>query len=450
VLTIAFHTTGLMDPSEHNWRLEVTSNDTENDPGQGGSPIDIHLQVFAASEWHDCVEDTLSTGLHRMQISSCLEMGGQGTPGTGFYDYVNGTEWLTSGSPVVTRPIGSDLLAYFNAHMTPLDRSRERNQSFRAQSELIVHRDTTITVGDSNYVVDLARGSASTTDTTIGIDYDVIYPKSTGQRGAIWKLTISTLTGSTVEDVSLGVLADLDVIEPGQGGAVWLNAGAGAESRGWIGAQAGRFDTAIGFVPLNSWMALFYLSPTSACDVRSAAAAQVIGNGFYLHPWGTYPADSVYSLFDRFGTDGSWGTNIHIDTGQEFADVSALLVNASRIDLVPGAPVDWGFGIAVSDVSEADLEATITRLRSTFAPDCCLGVIAGDVNESGGVTSTDIVWLVNYVFKGGTEPLPCAANGDADCTGHITSADIIYLVHYVFKGGEPPCDACTDSPLNCP
>jgi len=28
---------------------------------------------------------------------------------------------------------------------------------------------------------------------------------------------------------------------------------------------------------------------------------------------------------------------------------------------------------------------------------------------------------------------------DANCTGTVTSADIIYLVNYVFKGGPLPC-----------
>lgn len=70
----------------------------------------------------------------------------------------------------------------------------------------------------------------------------------------------------------------------------------------------------------------------------------------------------------------------------------------------------------------------------------------GDVNLSGTITSADIIGLVNYVFKGGAQPLPCIASGDVNCSGAVTSADIISLVNYVFKAGPPPCDACT-SPL---
>ena len=57
-------------------------------------------------------------------------------------------------------------------------------------------------------------------------------------------------------------------------------------------------------------------------------------------------------------------------------------------------------------------------------------------------TSSDIIYLVGYVFKGGPIPQPCEANGDVNCSGSVTSADIIYMVGHVFKGGPPPCDVC--------
>ena len=78
--------------------------------------------------------------------------------------------------------------------------------------------------------------------------------------------------------------------------------------------------------------------------------------------------------------------------------------------------------------------------------------VAGDVNTSGSITSADIIYLVNFVFKGGDAPLPCEANGDVNCSGSITSADIIHLVNYVFKGGDSSCDICAEIPgqWSCP
>jgi hypothetical protein len=68
--------------------------------------------------------------------------------------------------------------------------------------------------------------------------------------------------------------------------------------------------------------------------------------------------------------------------------------------------------------------------------------MTGDVNTNGSITSSDVIALVNYVFKGGAAPLPCAAAGDVNCNASVTSSDIIELVNYVFKSGDPPCDVC--------
>jgi len=72
----------------------------------------------------------------------------------------------------------------------------------------------------------------------------------------------------------------------------------------------------------------------------------------------------------------------------------------------------------------------------------CAIILAGDVNTSGSVTSADIIYLVNYVFKSGAAPLPCPGAGDANCSGAVSSADVIHLVNYVFKSGAPACDVC--------
>ena len=82
----------------------------------------------------------------------------------------------------------------------------------------------------------------------------------------------------------------------------------------------------------------------------------------------------------------------------------------------------------------------------------CPVVQTGDINESGNITSADVIYAVNYVFKAGPTPLPCEAAGDVNCDGVVTSGDIIYLVNYVFKGGAAPCDVCTMIPVtwSCP
>jgi hypothetical protein len=82
----------------------------------------------------------------------------------------------------------------------------------------------------------------------------------------------------------------------------------------------------------------------------------------------------------------------------------------------------------------------------------CAVTLTGDVNANASITSADIIYLVNYVFKAGAPPLPCVATGDVNCSSTVTSADVIVLVGFVFKAGVPPCDACTLIPsvYTCP
>jgi hypothetical protein len=75
----------------------------------------------------------------------------------------------------------------------------------------------------------------------------------------------------------------------------------------------------------------------------------------------------------------------------------------------------------------------------------CPIALTGDVNLSGAITSADIIYMVNYVFKSDLDPMPCPAAGDVNCSNSTTSADIIYLVNFVFKSDLPPCDACASA-----
>ena len=81
----------------------------------------------------------------------------------------------------------------------------------------------------------------------------------------------------------------------------------------------------------------------------------------------------------------------------------------------------------------------------------CPILLSGDADMSGGMTSSDIILLVNYVFKSGSPPRPCSATGDVNCDLSVNSADVIGMVNHVFKGGPEPCDVCTvhSTPWGC-
>ena len=72
--------------------------------------------------------------------------------------------------------------------------------------------------------------------------------------------------------------------------------------------------------------------------------------------------------------------------------------------------------------------------------------IRGDVNTDGVIELGDVVYLINYLFKGGPPPDPLWT-GDVNCDGVIDIGDVVYLINYLFKGGPPPCDHCSDCKL---
>ncbi len=67
--------------------------------------------------------------------------------------------------------------------------------------------------------------------------------------------------------------------------------------------------------------------------------------------------------------------------------------------------------------------------------------LCGDADGSGIITISDAVFLINYIFAGGTAPYDIAA-GDADCNGVISISDAVYLINFIFGGGAAPCAAC--------
>lgn len=70
--------------------------------------------------------------------------------------------------------------------------------------------------------------------------------------------------------------------------------------------------------------------------------------------------------------------------------------------------------------------------------------LTGDINNDRVLTASDVIGLVNYVFKGGAKPYPFAGTGDVNCSGAVTSSDIIEFVNHVFKSGPAPCNVTTE------
>ena len=102
----------------------------------------------------------------------------------------------------------------------------------------------------------------------------------------------------------------------------------------------------------------------------------------------------------------------------------------------PGNPRD----IFVDDpyVLVADYSSLLIFEASFLVSD-----VPGDVNYDKVVNVSDVVYLVNYLYKAGPPPVdPDLADVNGDC--EINVADVVYLVNYLYRGGPAPQQGCVE------
>lgn len=148
---------------------------------------------------------------------------------------------------------------------------------------------------------------------------------------------------------------------------------------------------------------------------------------------------------DTVNGDSTLSLRIHaLDPDIELVTLTALNVptNATFFDSGNGA----ASFIFSPDMTQAGVYNLTFIVQDECASDsatqqitvtACLAK-AGDANNDLKINLTDVIFLVNYVFKSGTAPSPLC-RGDANgTTGTPNLTDVIFLVNRVFKGGPAP------------
>lgn len=70
------------------------------------------------------------------------------------------------------------------------------------------------------------------------------------------------------------------------------------------------------------------------------------------------------------------------------------------------------------------------------------GYPIGDVNNDDVIDLGDVVYLINYLYRSGPEPLPLWIVGDVNCDLVVDLGDVVYLINYLYRGGPEPCNPC--------
>jgi hypothetical protein len=160
-----------------------------------------------------------------------------------------------------------------------------------------------------------------------------------------------------------------------------------------------------------------YVKKGTTTNYTTPFAMHVGRNKTQMYPFSGYDDDSLWKYMSMPGDF------IEQDSAQDMN----LYISAVEM-LNPDTTTEIGidYTAIVSDSGLADFVRQAATLKK---------VKPGDANVDGKVTVSDVVYLVNYLFKGGPEPwlLFSDANGDAK----VTVSDVVYLVNYLFKGGPP-------------
>jgi len=105
----------------------------------------------------------------------------------------------------------------------------------------------------------------------------------------------------------------------------------------------------------------------------------------------------------------------------------------------------WMLGLAVMALVAVAYQGDATADTQTYL----FPVGNGDVNSDQSIDISDVVYLLDFLYRGGPEPVmlscePFAVhhNGDVNGDDGIDISDPIYLLQWLFGGGSPPKVGC--------
>ncbi len=99
--------------------------------------------------------------------------------------------------------------------------------------------------------------------------------------------------------------------------------------------------------------------------------------------------------------------------------------------------ITWGYELISSSFTDLGYASRIEVMQRIL--DFFPAYICGDVDGLEGINILDIVFLLNYKYKGGPAPDPINA-ADVDGVPPVNILDIVYLLNYKYKSGpEPVC-----------
>jgi hypothetical protein len=182
----------------------------------------------------------------------------------------------------------------------------------------------------------------------------------------------------------------------------------------------------------------------------------------YAWRTGEFPNGAYWvkvTAFDRYGHSGSDSMQVQVENYFQVAGRVGLSDNppdssGSIIQIVEVATSDttdrtgsflfsnvggghYLFHITHPGYSSLD---TVVQVSANSNLEFTLQVepyLKGDVNHDQKVDLGDVVYLISYLYKAGSPPIPFFS-GDTNSDAKVELGDLVYLITYLYKGGPPP------------
>jgi hypothetical protein len=363
----------------------------------------------------------MRTAANRLNVSQVGRVGAQ-EPGNEMTWFSDGTDYLFDGSLII---------GYDADHMFTNIFYQEGTRSPR---ELVALSHTD---GDStSYPYRFAEGNGCTADSTIGFTsrfYAAKHPDSSGFYIAHFDVYAGPAWTSTISGVSLSYAADWNV--PSDTG---FNNSPGFVQDEQLVYQKGEYVGSPAYND-NRYAGLAYRGDDLTNE--TAGGGFVWNSAGYVYPDNGYDADSLVKYIAQTATTSYF--TLEIDT-LPITDYSTVLVCQRDVSITDVDTTSFSVIIAATNPnavkSEADLVANIRKAEKFIccyvvpdAPFCNTGpqCLYGDADSNGIINISDAVYIIAYIFGGGSAPNPLC-NGDCDENGLVNIADAVCLISIIF------------------
>jgi hypothetical protein len=119
--------------------------------------------------------------------------------------------------------------------------------------------------------------------------------------------------------------------------------------------------------------------------------------------------------------------------------------NWSSTEYNPPLPLEYNTTYYWYLVAWDDQGASNTSDEWNFTTET-IELVCGDVTNDSIINVGDVVYLITYLYRSGSPPIPMTCVGDVNCDDIVNIGDVVYLITYLYRGGALPCPDCCNPP----